>query len=350
MGGKRLNPTLIGAFILGAMVLGIGALLYFGSDRLSGEKVHYVAYFHSDTGGLDPGAPVTLRGVQIGNVSAIRVGYAEADKAFFVRVEMAIDRGAILWPQAHRAAYLRDVQKTYRDMIEQGLRARLALQSFVTGKLVVQLGFYPDTALRLHGEALEFPTIPTPLERLMDGLTRLDAGALIDQVDHLLKRLNAIADATDIGRVQTRLNTALEAIELSARTLQGQSSDLGRQLDGVLTDLNRLTLHLDAKVDGVSGSIEQAGGDMARLARRLDHTLPPLIQDLRGASVAVTKAAAATNATLTTLGEAVAENSPLRLNTEEAMSHLSAAAQSLRDLADYLDRHPEALLQGKFSR
>ena len=325
MSRKRLNPTLIGVFILGAIALSVTALLYFGSDRLSGDKVPYVAYFHSDTSGLDPGAPVTLRGVQIGTGSSIRVGYDGGKVGFFVRVGMDIDRDAVLWPAAEREHYLRDIQQTYQSMIKQGLRARLELQSVVTGKLMVQLGFFPDSAVQLRGSAgdpLEFPTIPARLERLMDALAHVDIGHITDTIEHLANRLGEIADAADLPALQARLQLTL-------------------------ADISRLSADLDAQVKPVGNALSHAGDEVAWLMQGLNQSLPAVLADIRSAATAVSTAADTTGDALAHFDTSVGPHSPLRREAEQAMHHLSVAAKSINDLADYLERHPEALLRGK---
>lgn len=330
MNRKHISPTLIGAFILSALALTVAALLYFGSDRLSGPKLRYIAYFQSDTSGLDPGAPVTLRGVQIGNVAAIRVGYDDHTREFYVRVAMDIDRDAVIWSEAWREHYRQDVYQTYRNMIEQGLRARLQQQSFVTGKLIVQLGFFPDTPLRLHGnegdsgqtEGLEIPTIPTRMERLLDSLSGVDFGQIAGGIERLVERLGTIADNTDVVALQAQLSSTLGGIE-------------------------RLSRHLDSKVDRLSDSLDQAAGDVSQLARHLDHHTVPLVVDLRNAATAVSSAADTTQSTFAELGVMVARDGKLQWEIDNTLKHLTRAAKSVSTLADYLERHPEALVHGK---
>lgn len=51
--------------------------------------------------------------------------------------------------------------------------------------------------------------------------------------------------------------------------------------------------------------------------------------------------------TLQTLEKLMANDAPLQQDTRTAMRELAKAAQAFRVLADYLERHPEALLRGK---
>jgi paraquat-inducible protein B len=50
---------------------------------------------------------------------------------------------------------------------------------------------------------------------------------------------------------------------------------------------------------------------------------------------------------LKSLDRSLAEDSPLQRGAGHTLDELARAAQSLRALADYLNRHPEALIRGK---
>jgi paraquat-inducible protein B len=71
--GRRANPTLIGAFIVGAAGLVVMGLLIFGRGQLFSEKRTYVLYFDGSVKGLHVGAPVDFQGVKVGTVTDIKV-------------------------------------------------------------------------------------------------------------------------------------------------------------------------------------------------------------------------------------------------------------------------------------
>ena len=70
---KKTSPTLIGAFIVGAVVLLVIAVIAFGSGRLFKQSKEFVLYFDNSVNGLRVGAPVKFKGVEIGSVKDIRL-------------------------------------------------------------------------------------------------------------------------------------------------------------------------------------------------------------------------------------------------------------------------------------
>lgn len=62
------RPAVVGAFILGALGLGIFAILFFGGMRWFAKNSELVVFFREFVAGLDVGAPVTFNGARIGSV------------------------------------------------------------------------------------------------------------------------------------------------------------------------------------------------------------------------------------------------------------------------------------------
>src|SRR5882672_2842173 len=165
--GSKISPTTIGAFVVGAIVLVVAGALLFGGGKFFTEKLPYVLFFESSVEGLNVGAPVIFRGVQVGQVTAIS---AIADPQTFdvrIRVQIELVRGVIKVGEEDQR--FKDQRKGVEGLIQKGARASLRMQSFVTGLLYVALDFHPDTPIRLLGldpTVPELPTIPSDMDQL----------------------------------------------------------------------------------------------------------------------------------------------------------------------------------------
>ncbi|HEX2940644.1 MAG TPA: MlaD family protein, partial [Rhodopila sp.] len=131
------KPAIVGGFILGALALGVVAILLFGQLRLFSTTSRVVAFFDESVAGLDVGAPVTFQGVRIGSVESISVELSTKNMIARVPVVLQLDPQKIIW-QGHS---LTRNEEDYRRLLDAGLRAKLAQQSFVTGQLRVDLDF-----------------------------------------------------------------------------------------------------------------------------------------------------------------------------------------------------------------
>ncbi len=70
------RPAVVGAFILGALALGVAGIVFFGGMRLFATRWRVVVFFSESLAGLDVGSPVTFHGVRIGSVQNMAVVYS----------------------------------------------------------------------------------------------------------------------------------------------------------------------------------------------------------------------------------------------------------------------------------
>src|SRR4029434_2161921 len=164
---SKINPTMIGAFVVGAIVLVVAGVLLFGGGKFFTEKQPYVLFFDSSVEGLNVGAPVTFRGVQIGQITQISAIANPQTFDLIIRVKIEIVRGVVkVGAEGQR---FQDLRQRVEGLIQRGARASLRMQSFVTGLLYVAIDFYPGTPIKLLGldpAYTELPTIPSDMDQM----------------------------------------------------------------------------------------------------------------------------------------------------------------------------------------
>lgn len=327
---KKINPALIGAFVLASMAMAVLAVMYFGASSYGTDKTTYVAYFRTQTSGLEVGAPVVLQGVKIGNVTDIKVGYDPAGSNIYVRVEFVTQRKAVSVPGNMRSEQDGDMEKLTQSLIENGLRARLASQSIVTGKLMLELGFFPGTELTLHtDDKLEIPTIPTTIEKLWQQLATIDIGKMGAGIENIVVGLDKLVNNVDLKVMEDEAVATLKSLQLA------------------VDEFRLMVGNLDKEIAVLGGNLNQVSDEVTRLVSNLDAQVDPLMREIhRTIRSADTTLGAATSA-LNEADSLLSENSALRTEVMQALQNISDAARSLKGFADYLERHPEALLKGK---
>ena len=92
---KKISPTLIGAFVVGAVALIVIAILVFGSGRLFRQSRDFVLYFDNSVNGLRVGAPVKFKGVEVGSVKDIRLQLEQGKLINKIPVIIEIDLGKL---------------------------------------------------------------------------------------------------------------------------------------------------------------------------------------------------------------------------------------------------------------
>jgi len=300
---RRANPTWVGAFVLGAAVLAVLAVGLFGSGRLFREAHPFVLYFTGSVNGLDPGAPVKFKGVEVGSVQRIMVRFERTAGEVSIPVFIELDAEKL----ARAGAQVEFTPDAMRAAVEQGLRGRLESQSLVTGLLFVNLDYFPETPAKLVGTGdwpPEIPTLPTTIEQatqvakeIVERLGEIDLEALVKSATETLDALRDLA-----GSKEARSAVA--------------------SLDETLASLRDLSQSLDRTIGPLGESLRTTAQETQRLEEQLARTLGAVQQ-------------------------IVQPGSPLTQQLGVALQDVSAAARSVRALADSLERNPGAIVRGR---
>lgn len=326
---KKASKTLIGAFVIGAIALIVAGVVIFGSGKFFKKTVKFVMFFEGSVKGLQVGAPVMFRGVKIGEVTDIRLEVNAKDLSFWIPVHVEIDPG--------RMVSVGDGKK-YGDyryiqaLIEKGLRAQLQLQSFVTGQLMINVDFFPDKPARFQGadkKYREIPTVPTPLEELTKTIQHLKLDETFKKLDSAISGIDKIVNSQQLAESISSLNQALRSIEKLAKDVDVQVTPLAadiRQASGAARSAFAQAEKTLALKEGVPGELASSIKDTLKATRI---TLEETQKAVQGVT------------------EIALQNANLGYEIQKALEQMTAMSRSLRSLADYIERHPEAFIRGK---
>jgi paraquat-inducible protein B len=319
------SKTVIGAFVAGAIVLVVLGIVYFGSGALFSDRQLCVMYFDGDLKGLDIGAPVAFRGVRVGQVSDITVFVGADNLTFNIPVEAEIDirqfhRTGGAFADLGDTAYL-------KALIDKGLRAQLALQSIVTGRLQIQLDIYPEAPLELKGsgDALEIPTIPSRFELLTKALEDVPFKEVVRNFNQAVSQFGQMLEQKEVQTFFGSIQTAADEVARLARDLDTEAQRMTRSVTRAAETVDQFFKKANREVDPVLADAQAALAAMQQTMVRAEQAL----------------------ASIDDVAEGYSERSAFRYEISQAMTEIAAAARSLRALTDLLQQQPEALIRGK---
>lgn len=296
---KRGSAAVVGVFVLLAVGLGVVAVALLGSGKLFGKNEQAIAYFDESVSGLLVGAPVKLMGISVGNVEEIRVEVprrGEPPGAARVAVLMDIDEERMAMDG--RVVDLGDPE-TMASLIEEGLRASIGIESFVTGLRYVDLDFHPGTPVDLVAlagdEVPEVPTIPAETARLQRG------------AQNVVERLSEVEYAETFESVRKVAENTNEVLE-------------SPELEQSLRNLEEVTGNLAAVTEAL-GPKGEIGRNLARATEQSAETSE-------------------------SIGDLLDPDGGLVVQLDETLVEVREAARSLRRLSDRINRDPASLIRG----
>jgi len=324
----KVNPALVGAFVLGALAIGFVGLLMFGGVNFFAHPERFVVYFHESIHGLDLGSPVQLRGVRVGRVLELNVRYDAQTNDPAIAVVCELNKNKIRDGQGA----LLDITAPgeLQKLVDHGLRAQLVAASLATGLLYVELDFI-DPKTSPAGQPppnSEYVVVPSQLSAIeefqnsviLTNVRRIDFAGLSTQLQGVLADARRQIDGLDLkGTVEQWKSTGA-----AVQTLV-QSADVKRTLanfDATMAEVRTTLSKMDTQVDANGQNLQ------ASLARLQD-----TLKDF--------------SATAVTVRRFVAAQQNLGDDANRALSNLAEAASAVERLADFLERNPNALLTGK---
>ena len=372
------KKKLLGIFILGAFVLGLMFIAFFGSADIFQQRRSFILFFDTSVKGLQVGSSVLLRGVKVGQVTDIQLRADQAIRDMQIPVVVSLDPRRIEWTGAGS-----EPEKIFEKLIDQGLKGQLILQSFVTGSSTVQLDFFHGLGSAIRSDRTgypEIPTVPSQFQQLTATVEKLPleelANKLVSSLEGIEKTFHSPAipntlsslDQTMQNLQQTVQNLqenlpvvvqgthqTLQDIQALIQETQEQVSQAGSGFKATQTATRDVLKQFSTEAGSISTEIQKTARSMQRVFKRLQDIvsqgkngfLGQLSADLNMSFAAVKSTLEQTEKTLAALEDVTDDDSTLRFALTTTLKELSAAARSMRNLTDYLERHPEALLKGK---
>ncbi|BDG02347.1 MlaD family protein [Anaeromyxobacter oryzae] len=311
---RKFDPKLVGAFVVAAVALGIVAAVYLGAGRVLQHRVKFVVVFAEDLAGLEVDAPVKFRGVPVGRVSSIHLSMgATTEPLRELRMPVVIELNQTRIREMGGEIDLSD-RRVVRTLIDHGLRARLALESFLSNRRYVDLDILPQAPpARPSPIPLPYPEIPVYAEPSWAALQ------------------------TDVSKLLTKLQ---------ALDLEGLVADLRR----AARSLDRAAGGVDAAVAALPGTLRAADAAIASVrsaARAIETSVPPLTADTRAAVVQLRSTLDRAEAAIRHVDELVDPASPLAWQLTMTLGEVQSTSRALRHVAEGLDRDPSALVRGR---
>jgi paraquat-inducible protein B len=320
----RANPTAIGAFLVGALVLTVAGTVTLASAAWFESRATFASYFQESVNGLEVGAPVKFQGVPVGNVTAILIQIDEQDRSFQVPVEYDID----LTRLTTQLGTFVDLENpaVLRRQIGQGLRAQLQMESMVTGKLYIELSYRQDPAppeLEQRPTARpEIPTTPSLLAALGTG-----AGSMVADVLRVLFQVNQMLEEVDMPQINAAVVASAQAVERlveapEIRAAVGQVPGMAAQVNRTMAEVEMLVGRLGAAIDPLQLRVEDTAVEMTATLEALRRTL----EETHGL---------------------LSMDSGVGYGLQDALARLRDAAAALTLLTNSLDQNPDMLMRGR---
>jgi paraquat-inducible protein B len=305
------------------VALVLAAIVLLSSGALFEQRDRFVVFFPGSVKGLQTGSQVTFRGVRVGEVvevDAFRTGLP--DNPIQIEVVCEFYGNVIDTPEGVANPYEGlDQEEITALLIEQGIRARMMSASLLTGQKYIEMDFLPDEPARLAGLSRRYPEIPTTptameklgerIEDLMNKLAEVPLDKVVENVQMAIRAAREILESDD-------LKGFFEGAHEGAAEIEPTLTEARKTLKSA----REVVENLGKETDGLGDDVSQTLAELRDRLARTEETFETLEATLRGADDA-------------------------RVDASETLVELERALKAFRALAEYIQTHPEALLQGK---
>jgi paraquat-inducible protein B len=334
------TAALIGFFFLLAFSLLLVAVVFLSTGLKSSKNdAFFILCFDSSLNGLEVGAPVKFRGVRVGSVEKISVSYDPEQSVAQTPIIIKTDPDFLDCCRdrekkgQHDTLVSRETAQSqanfYQAQIAKGLSAKLSTDSFLTGKLFIELDYYSDRRTRqllpifhIEGEKKlpQIPTVYSDIDRFMQQVEHINLPLLLDHLENCLSHLDEKIQKVDMDMIMK----AVQAFSQFSRSADeiAQSETLKQGLAAIR----------DTFVQGSQTfkTWNENFPDLKAATQRLVKHISNAISDIQ-----------------TNITSVLDEDSPLQQEILKALKAFSDMIFKLQSLIEYLERNPNAILAGK---
>jgi paraquat-inducible protein B len=218
-----------------------------------------------------------------------------------------------------------DPNITVDKLVKKGLRGQLAVQSLVTGQLMVDLEFYPGTPVNLVSTDPtyhEIPTVPSQMQAFLEKLQNIP-----------------------IDKIAQKVSDVLDSVDEFVRTPELKGSVVA--LEQAIKDVQHLTKNLDGRLEKLFGNANATMSDTRKFINDLDDEVKPLSSEIHQIGIVAQNTLQQADKVMVDLQGLVGENSDVRIEALRVLREITDAMRSIKVLVQYLETHPESLIRGK---
>jgi phospholipid/cholesterol/gamma-HCH transport system substrate-binding protein/paraquat-inducible protein B len=275
---QKPNYFKIGLFVILALLILAGAIIFFGGGKFFEEKVTIETYFDQSVQGLSVGASLEFQGVQIGNVSYIGFAFNEYKtnrEYVLVRAQIYPNKVA---GKGKGQLYETDKERAegYQNMVKKGLRLQLASQG-ITGIAFLNAVYldparYPALEHEWKPEYQYIPSAPgtisqitETIEELSESIDNIDFKQISEEIEKLVVSLNKAVEDAKVGELSKDLKELIKGLNSTVTELDTilKSKDAKETLANVTaitsdlrTTLNRTDRLLSSREHSVKLTLE----------------------------------------------------------------------------------------------
>ena len=372
--------TIIGFFVVIAIILMVGLLMTLGGNKWARSVIYYRMRFTTSVKGLNVGAPVMFRGVSIGEVDRINLAPQEQhaqekqDEASIQEDALPVEVVVKIFPEKlgyydnslfkflpHSSTTEMEAHNFLGAMVlNHQMRAQLETLSILTGQIYISLNVFNKQLGEPEGmaEQLWAENIITShlsfLELLSYNVDENGLGKRLASLQTLTKQLSKFVDdgraeqlMQDISRTTGNMAEISTEMRETFPELLANVKEISEKLDKAMNRVNgsfdQMEAPLTETVDGarkfvnnLNGLLEEARPDLQELLATLKQTVGTAQQDLTQM-----------NSLLSILQTEAAPGSATREHIEDSMKECDKLLSELHAFLELLNRNPQALILGR---